>query len=229
MAAPDGRYRMAAVSIESAATTCSRSAAETPNFRHARSCAAAALCDRHETRLQCCRGGAAKIQAWSSPVAPKTGRRRKSGCGSSDGSPGPLPPNVVTLAARSNSGRSSFECTERALKTPPRLDHAGDRPGLGRRADRRVRRLCSEDFADGSEPGIEQVIAHRGEALHRQIGVAMHAVFGQRVMAEQPRPYGALMVSAVTMADIAGISRLVFGMAGCERPQSIRGEQPLAA
>src|SRR5438874_13647563 len=71
-----------------------------------------------------------------------------------------------------------------ALQSPPRLDDASDGPGLGGRTAREVRRLGFEDFADGSEPGIEQVIPHGAETLQRQIGIAAHAVFRQRVMAE---------------------------------------------
>ena len=61
-----------------------------------------------------------------------------------------------------------------------------------------------EDLADRAEPGIEEVIAHCGEALQRQIGVAIDAIFGQRIMAEQPGPDRALMVGTVPMPRIAG-------------------------
>src|SRR3984893_16059431 len=118
---------------------------------------------------------------------------------------------------RSKSRAVIVWCSDRALQSPPRLDDTSNGPGLGGRAAREVRRLCLEDFADGSEPGIEQVIPHDAEGLQRQIGIAGDAVFRQRVMAEQPGPCRPLMIGAVAVPRGAGMVRLVVGFAGRER------------
>src|SRR4051812_38186139 len=89
----------------------------------------------------------------------------------------------IGRTSQSKFRRLSFRCSPRALQSPPCLDDASDGPGLGGRTARQVGRLCFEDFADGAEPGVAQVITHGAETLQRQSRIAVHAVFRQRVMA----------------------------------------------
>src|SRR5260370_28953724 len=140
-----------------------------------------------------------------------------------------VPLNLVWLPLGQNLDRLSFRCGKRALHSQPRLDHASDGPGLGGRTAREVRRLGFEDFADGAEPGIEQVIPHGAETVQRHIGIAVHAEFRQRVMAEQPGPDRPLMIGAVAVPRVASIMRLVVGVAGRKRTQPVGSQQPLAA
>jgi len=88
-----------------------------------------------------------------------------------------------------------------------------------------MRRLRCEDLADGAEPGVEQVIAHGGEALQCEIGIAVHAVFGQRVMAEQPRPDRSLVVGAVAPHRVATVVAVVGRIVRTERAQPEAGQQ----
>src|SRR5205823_7704136 len=68
---------------------------------------------------------------------------------------------------RTDLSFDSLNLGTRALQSPPPLDDASNGPGLGGRAAREVRRLGFEDFADGSEPGVEQMIPHGIETLQR--------------------------------------------------------------
>ena len=71
-----------------------------------------------------------------------------------------------------------------------------------------------ENLADRAETRIEKMVSHGGEALQREVGIAIDAIFGQNVMAEQPGPDRALVIGAVAMPGITTIVRLVVGMVG---------------
>src|SRR3954447_1531397 len=81
-----------------------------------------------------------------------------------------------------------------AFEAPPSLERAGDRPRLRGTAARGVRWVTVEDLANLAETGIEKMITDRPQQTLRRRGIAVHTVMGERIMAEQPRPYRALMI-----------------------------------
>ena len=132
------------------------------------------------------------------------------------GRPATAPPdaNIRALLMEGNSDRLSLRYSNRPFDSPPGFEHAGNRPGLRGRTAREMWRFRLEDLADGAEPRIEEMIAHRGDALQCRVSVAMDTVFCERIMAEQPSSDGALVIGVVAMPRIAGIMRLVVGVVG---------------
>src|SRR5215469_9344917 len=115
------------------------------------------------------------------------------------------------------------------FEAPPGFEHACDRPRLRRTAARGVRRITVEDLANLAEPGIEQMIADRPQQTLRLRGVAVDTIMGERVMAEQPRPYRALMIPAVALDDPALVAAMIVGIVGRQRAQSIGGQESIRA
>src|SRR5215470_12491943 len=92
-----------------------------------------------------------------------------------------------------------------------------------------MRRRRIEDLADRAEPGIEEMVAHRGKPRQRRLGTAVDAVFRQGVMSEEPGPYRALMIGGVAMQRITGVIRLVLGVLRRQRTQPVGGQQKSTA
>jgi len=112
--------------------------------------------------------------------------------------------------------QSACGLTGGAVQANPGVECAGDRPGLGRAAARRVRLSAVEDFGDRAQTGVEEMVANRFEAFQRAFRIAVDPVFGQRVVSEQPRPNRPLVIGTVTLPDAARVVRW-RGRARCRR------------
>src|SRR5438876_8076791 len=115
-----------------------------------------------------------------------------------------------------------------ARELDPHAQHFGDAPRLSDTAARRVRRFRVEDLADRSNAPIVEV---RNETVERmtcavEIG-GINLEPGVDEGADEPSPYGALVIRRVTRAKIAEVPRLVCRIAGRERSQADRRQQSI--
>src|SRR6516164_1437285 len=74
------------------------------------------------------------------------------------------------------------------LQPDPRFECAGNGPGLGRAAARRVWLGAVDDFGDSPDASVEQVVADRRQPVESMLRVVRDAVLGKRVVAQEPRP-----------------------------------------
>src|SRR6185437_10659196 len=82
-----------------------------------------------------------------------------------------------------------------------------------------------EDFADRAEAGIGEVPGDSFERALRRGRVAVNAVMGERVGAEQPGPDRALVIGAVAVPDAAAAARAKPGRTRRQRAQAERRHQ----
>src|SRR5215467_9231015 len=83
----------------------------------------------------------------------------------------------------------------------------GNTPGLSEAAPGTVRRIAVHDLADAADTAFFQVTRETCEQCQRVLRIPVHAMVGQRKGAEEPAPYGSLVIGAVTGARIARIAR----------------------
>src|SRR5829696_3706993 len=81
----------------------------------------------------------------------------------------------------------------------PRVQCAGDGPGLGGSAARTVRRIALENLADGAQSLVLQRIAYPLQQGLRRNGVAADAVRGEAEGSKEPGPNGPLVIAAVAL------------------------------
>ena len=91
------------------------------------------------------------------------------------------------------------------LNGVPGAEGFGDGPGLGDATAWRVRRLSVEDFSQGSQSVIVEMVGHRFEIGKGRARIAIHAMVRQHKGAKEPTPDGALMIGAVPIPDISTI------------------------
>src|SRR5437764_13388595 len=107
----------------------------------------------------------------------------------------------------------------------PRVQRAGDRPGLRGRAARMERRISVEDLADGPQPLVLERIGYGLEQSFRHSRVAGHAIGSEAERSEQPCPDGPLMIAAVALANVSAIGSPISGITWRQRSQAKGGEK----
>ena len=110
------------------------------------------------------------------------------------------------------------------LEQTPRVQSAGDRPGLCRRAARMVRWIAVEDLTYGAHRLVLQCVAYRLQHSLRRANVAGNAIGGEAEWSEKPTPNRPLVIAAVAFRDAAAVVRMISRTAGRQRAQPERSE-----
>ena len=116
--------------------------------------------------------------------------------------------------------------THRRLPCPQHLRHA---PCLGDAAARREGWIAVEDFADAAYAVVSQVVDEGLQEGAGQLTVAVDAQVGADERAEQPAPNSALVVGAVTLAQVAAVMGVVLRVIRREAAQAVWGQQVTGA
>src|SRR5690242_18691191 len=105
-----------------------------------------------------------------------------------------------------NSGLDTFLCLEM------RSQHFRYTPGLRNAATGTIGWLRIENLTNRADTSVIKVRAKRGQQIVGLRLVTAHSESGVDIMADQPRPDGALMIGRVSRTEIARIRRLIVEM-----------------
>src|SRR6266581_8544203 len=107
----------------------------------------------------------------------------------------------------------------------PSAEDFRDGPGLGDAAARSEWRVAIKDFTERAEATRIDLTFQGREEPQRSRAVAVNAIVRKSEGAEQPAPYGALMIRGVAIARAATVVPGVARLTRSEAPQSVRGEE----